>query len=337
MIVARSADDVQKYLQVHAGAPLTQPLLVDKFLEGAVELNVDAVSDGHDTLAVVMEQLDECGVHSGDSAEVYPPQTISPDVLRTVQCHTRAIARAFEVVGLVNVQYAVQDGCVYVLEVNPRASRSVPFASKASGTPLADLAVRAILGERLSAQHIDAPRTDRISVKNVVFPFRVFPGLDPILGPEMQSTGESMGVGATFAAAYWKAWLGAGLRDLPFEGKVYISAPAENAGTIVCLVSRLHAVGCRVVLSPGTNAADTMAQPRVPGAWNLSTLDRCDPEDLDVSTLGLVIVLGRSRAEIGILRRAVDARVAAISTNGSLRALMHALEEGIPDLGLMPI
>lgn len=323
MIVARSTEDVEQYLLVHAGLALTQPLLVDKFLEGAVELNVDAVSDGHDTLAVMMEQLDECGVHSGDSAEVYPPQTISAAVLRTVECYTRTIARAFEVVGLVNVQYAVQDEQVYVLEVNPRASRSVPFASKASGVPLADLAVRAILGERLSAQEIDAPRTDRISIKNVVFPFRVFPGLNPTLGPEMQSTGESMGVGATFAAAYWKAWLGAGLRALPFGEKVYISAPNEDPEMIACLVSRLRSVGCRPVLSPETEPLDDV-------------LDYCAPEDLEVSNVGLAIVPGRSPAEIALLRRAVDARVAGISTHGGLRALLHALQEGIPDLTLLP-
>jgi carbamoyl-phosphate synthase large subunit len=323
MIVARSIEDVDRYLEIHAGLPLMQPLLVDKFLEGAVELNVDAVSDGHDTLAVIMEQLDECGVHSGDSSEVYPPQTISPAILHTVECYTRTIAQAFEVVGLVNVQYAVQDERVYVLEVNPRASRSVPFASKASGIPLADLAVRAILGERLNALHIPAPRTDRVAVKNVVFPFRVFPGLDPVLGPEMQSTGESMGTGATFAAAYWKAWLGAGLRDVPFGQAVYVSAPDEDPHTLNCLLARLRGVGCRIVTGPGTDSIQT-------------SVETVAPEDLDVSTLGLVIVLGRSRAEIGVLRRAVDARVAGISTGGGLYALMRALHEGIPDLGLVP-
>jgi carbamoyl-phosphate synthase large subunit len=323
MIVARTAEDIERYLQLHAGLPLTQPLLVDKFLEGAVELNVDAVSDGYDTLAVIMEQLDECGVHSGDSAEVYPTQTIAPEVLRTVECYTRTIARAFEVVGLVNVQYAVQDGRVYVLEVNPRASRSVPFASKASGIPLADLAVRVILGERLNALDIPAPRTDRIAVKNVVFPFRVFPDLDPELGPEMQSTGESMGLGATFAAAYWKAWLGAGLRAVPFGETVYISAPGEDPQTITCLIAALRGVGCRIVPGPGTDSPEAPAEVVA-------------PEDLDVSTVSLAIVLGRSRAEIGVLRRAVDARVGGISTHGGLLALIRALKEGIPDLALMP-
>jgi carbamoyl-phosphate synthase large subunit len=199
----------------------------------------------------------------------------------------------------------------------------VPFASKASGVPLADLAVRAILGERLSAQHINAPRTDRISVKNVVFPFRVFPGLNPTLGPEMQSTGESMGVGATFASAYWKAWLGAGLRALPFGEKVYVSAPAEDPALIACLVSRLRSVGCRVVLAPETDLLDGISE-------------RCAASDLDVSALGLAIVVGCSPADTGALRRAVDARVGAISTHGGLRALIHALKEGIPDLALMP-
>jgi carbamoyl-phosphate synthase large subunit len=323
MIVARSVEDVEQYLQIHAGRPLRQPLLVDKFLEDAVELNVDAVSDGQSTLAVIMEQLDECGVHSGDSSEVYPPQTVSPAVLRTVECYTRTIAQAFEVVGLVNVQYAVQDDRVYVLEVNPRASRSVPFASKASGVPLADLAVRVILGERLNALHMPAPRTDRVAVKNVVFPFRVFPGLDPIMGPEMQSTGESMGLGATFGAAYWKAWLGAGLRAIPFGGTVYISAPDESPQTIDCLTAGLRAVGCRIVVAPAPHSPDL-------------SVEAVAPADVDVSTLGLAIVLGRSRAEIGVLRRTVDARVAAISTRGGLLALVRALQEGIPDLSLMP-
>ncbi len=159
MIVARSTEDVERYRLLHGSEALRTPLLVDQFLEGAVELNVDAVSDGHDVVTVIMEQLDECGVHSGDSAEVYPPQSISSAVLRTVECYTRTVAKAFEIVGLMNVQYAVQGERVYVLEVNPRASRSVPFASKASGVPLADLAVRAILGERLADMQVEPPQT----------------------------------------------------------------------------------------------------------------------------------------------------------------------------------
>ncbi|HEY8684874.1 MAG TPA: hypothetical protein VIO57_04635, partial [Chloroflexota bacterium] len=144
-----------------------------------------------------------------------------------------------------------------------------------------------------------------------------------VLGPEMQSTGESMGVGATFGVAYWKAWLGAGLRSVPFGDTVYISAPQENTQAITCLMAGLRAVDCRIVLGPGTDS---------PASWAPVVA----PEDLDVSTLGLVVVLGRSRGEIGVLRRAVDARVAGISTHGGLLALIRALNEGVPDLALMP-
>jgi len=165
---------------------------------------------------VVMEQLDKAGVHSGDSTCVYPPQTLPADVLEQVRSYTRSLAQALHVVGLINVQYAVKDGAVYLLEVNARASRTVPFASKATGVPLARIATRLILGERLAAMpeladfhHV---REGQISVKAVVLPFNKFPTLDPVLGPEMQSTGESMGVGLSFADALAKAQLGAGKR-----------------------------------------------------------------------------------------------------------------------------
>ena len=225
MVLVREPDDVSRYLKANRHRPLEKPLLVDHFLADAIELDVDAVADGGDVVMVVMEQLEECGVHSGDSAEVYPVQTIAPEIVATVEEYTRRLARAFGIVGLMNVQYAVQGDAVYVLEINPRASRSVPFASKASGIPLADLAIRVILGGRLADMTIEPARTDRVCVKQVVLPFRVFPGLTPVLGPEMQSTGESMGIGATFSAAYWKAWLGAGLQEIPFGQPVYVSVP----------------------------------------------------------------------------------------------------------------
>jgi carbamoyl-phosphate synthase large subunit len=323
MTIVRSDADVKRYLERHAHTPLDKPLLLDHFLEGAVELNVDAVSDGEAVLQVVMEQLEECGVHSGDSAEVYPPQTVSGETLQAVERYTERIARAFGIVGLMNVQYALHGGKVYVLEVNPRASRSIPFASKASGLPLADLAVRAILGERLCDMDIPQPERDRVSVKEVVLPFRVFRSLSPLLGPEMQSTGESMGSGRSFAPAFWKAWLGAGLKKLPFGGTVYLDIPdhTKMRHDLQSFAGLLESLGCRVISAPR----------RLVGVR-----ERVEARAVDASGLSLAIVLGRSDEEVALLRRCIDLAVPVVSTPGALRGLELALEEGIPDLSLQP-
>jgi carbamoyl-phosphate synthase large subunit len=317
MIIVRTAADLERYIASHLTSPLSKPLLVDHFLEGAVELDVDAVSDGRDAVMVVMEQLEECGVHSGDSAEVYPVQTITPDIVNTVEMYTRRLAQALGIVGLMNVQYAVLGETVYVLEVNPRASRSVPFASKASGIPLADLAIRVILGQRLSQLNVASPGVDHVCIKEVVLPFRTFTGLVPILGPEMQSTGESMGRGRSFGEAYWKARLGADLKELPFGRPVYVSAPTEVVRSS-SLAERLAAAGCSLLVAP-----DMKLQPHAL---------ECTANEVLVADLGMAIVLGRSPDEVGLLRRCVSAGVPYVSTAGGLRALLTALDEGVPCL-----
>ncbi|PZS05425.1 MAG: carbamoyl-phosphate synthase large subunit, partial [Chloroflexi bacterium] len=318
MTVVRAWDEVDRYIRTHAHTPLSKPLLIDHFLEGATELDVDAVSDGEETLSVVMEQLEEAGVHSGDSTEVYPTQTVPPSILATIEEYTRRIARAFGIVGLLNVQYAVLDGQVHVLEVNPRASRSVPFASKASHVPLADLAVRAILGERLRDMHIDEARTDRVCIKDAVLPFRVFPELPPLLGPEMQSTGESMGIGRSFGEAYWKAWLGAGMTGLPFGRPVYLSiSETEKAlepERWESLSRLLKSSGCRVIVATPLQSASPA------------------PDEVDVSALGLAIVLGRTPDDVTLLRRIVARGIPYLSTRGGVRGLEMALREGAPHL-----
>lgn len=305
MMIVRGRDDVRRYLDQHSRVPLRKPLLIDSFLEGAIELNVDAVSDGDGVLTVIMEQLEECGVHSGDSVDVYPTQTIDATIVNTVREYTQRLAQAFSIVGLMNVQYAVHQGTVYVLEVNPRASRSVPFASKASGVPLADIGVRAILGERLRDMGAPEPRTDRISVKQVVLPFRIFPQLPPLLGPEMQSTGESMGSGRTFAEAYWKAWLGAGMKRLPFGGRVWVSIPGNAGVDRGVVLEHLRDSGC-IPVTP--------------------------QEQMDLSTVTLVVALGRTDADLAVLQRAVTLGVPCITTEGGTRGLLRALQGGRPDL-----
>ncbi|HZS93936.1 MAG TPA: ATP-grasp domain-containing protein, partial [Chloroflexota bacterium] len=295
MVIVRTPEEVERYLAAHGHQSLDKPLLVDHFLEGAVELDVDAVSDGEEIVSVVMEQIEECGVHSGDSCEVYPTQTIAPHVLETVERYTGELARAFGIVGLMNVQYAIEGDAVYVLEVNPRASRSVPFASKASGIPLTSLAIQVILGRKLRDLAVPAPRTDHVSVKSVVFPFRVFPDLTPVAGPEMQSTGESMGIGRDFPTAYWKARLGGGWKELPFGRPVYVAPGSESPE----LCDALAAAGCRIV----------------EGA----------PGSIDAGEVSLTIVLGRSQEEIGLLQRCVTVGTPAVTTAGAVRGLVRAL------------
>ena len=203
---------------------------IDSFLEDAIEVDVDAVRDvaGDVFVAGVMEHVEEAGVHSGDSACALPPQTLSEAVLATLHAHTAKIAEALGVVGLINVQYAVKDGEVFVLEANPRASRTVPFVAKATGVALAQVAVRVMMGETLrdlvdrGVVPAATPVPAYVSVKEAVLPFNRFPGVDTVLGPEMRSTGEVMGVGESFGIAFAKAQLAAGTR-LPDEGQVFMS------------------------------------------------------------------------------------------------------------------
>lgn len=308
MTVVRSNADVDAYISAHAHTPLAAPLLVDRFLAGATEVDVDAVSDGQDVVAVLLEQIEECGVHSGDSTEIYPPQSISTAALATIEVYTRHIARAFRVCGLMNVQFAVQGERVYVLEVNPRASRSIPFASKASGIPLADLAVRVILGARLRDLPVPPARTDHVCVKGVVLPFRVFPDILPVTGPEMQSTGESMGSGPDFASAYWKAWQGAGMKYLPFERPVYLTTPDP------ALEVTLRAAGCAVIGPKGDH-----------------------PDDASIDDASIVVAVGRSEAEIDVLRRAVTLGLPTITDRGGVRGLQRAVSAGRPSLVVRPL
>jgi carbamoyl-phosphate synthase large subunit len=213
MRIVHSAADLTRYLAELGPHLRRRPVLIDRFLQDAVEVDVDGVADGHDVYTVVMEQLEAAGVHSGDSTCVYPPQTLSPAVVAQVQSYTRRLVEALGIVGLINVQYAVQGGRVYLLEVNARASRTVPFASKATGIPLARLATQAILGTPVAAMTTQPTvPAGRVSVKTVVLPFDKFPALPRVLGPEMQSTGEAMGVDTTYAGALAKARLAAGQR-----------------------------------------------------------------------------------------------------------------------------
>ena len=235
-----------------------QPVLIDRFLEDAIEVDVDAVSDGDDVVIMgIMEHIEEAGVHSGDSACVIPSFTLSQDVLAEIRRATRAMAQRLRVVGLMNVQFAIKkedDGQqhVYVLEVNPRASRTVPFVAKATGVPVANIATKVMVGKKLKELGIESEPIPRsISVKEAVFPFRKFAGVDIVLGPEMRSTGEVMGISDDFAIAFTKSQIAAGT-VLPTEGNVFLSIAARQRQGIDCLAKQLHDMGYKLLATTGT-------------------------------------------------------------------------------------
>jgi len=229
------------------------PILIDKFLEDAVEVDVDALSDGTETVvAGIMEHIEEAGIHSGDSACVLPPMTLSADLLQTIDEQTKRIAKEIGVVGLMNIQYAVKDGVLYVLEVNPRASRTVPFVSKAIGKPLAKLATRVMLGQSLKELGFTGTiRPKYVSVKEAVFPFNRFPNVDILLGPEMKSTGEVMGVDESFGVAFAKSQMAVGFK-VPLTGRVFVSVHDYHKERIVPIVRSFHEMGFTIVATRGT-------------------------------------------------------------------------------------
>jgi carbamoyl-phosphate synthase large subunit len=232
------------------------PVLIDSYLRDAIEVDVDAVADNDGAVHVagVMEHIEEAGIHSGDSACSLPPHSLGKPIIEELERQTRELARALGVVGLMNVQYAVKDGDIYVLEVNPRASRTVPFVAKATGLPVAQIAARVMAGERLPAlleQYAPQAKGQHIAVKEAVFPFNRFPGVDIILGPEMKSTGEVMGLDRNFARAFAKSQLGSGTA-MPVAGTVFISVKDEDKPAMVELGRWLAAMGFHVLATRGT-------------------------------------------------------------------------------------
>ncbi len=256
MEIVHTASDLERYMREAVKVSNESPVLLDRFLNDATEVDVDAVCDGTDVLiGGIMEHIEEAGVHSGDSACSLPPFSL-PDELQTQLRHqTVAMANALNVVGLMNVQFAIQKGTVYVLEVNPRASRTVPFVSKATGLPLAKIAARCMIGRGLRDQGVlKEVIPTYFSVKEAVFPFIKFPGVDTILGPEMKSTGEVMGVGRTFAEAFMKSQLAAGVK-FPTSGNVFISVRDADKPRVVELARALSDLGFGVLATRGTAAA----------------------------------------------------------------------------------
>lgn len=230
------------------------PVLIDKFLEDAIEIDVDAVADGEECIiAGIMEHIEEAGIHSGDSACVIPPYTLGDEIIENIKESTRSLARELQVIGLMNIQYAVKNEVLYVLEVNPRASRTVPFVSKATGVAWAKIAAKVMAGKKLSELGIRKEReTSHVSVKESVFPFKRFPGVDPVLGPEMKSTGEVMGIDSNFGRAYVKSQIAAG-QILPEKGRVFVSVRNKDRRSIIFIAKKLADLGFALLATTGTS------------------------------------------------------------------------------------
>ncbi len=255
MEIVHDAAGLNRYISRAVIVSGASPVLIDRYLQNAIEVDVDAVADSTDVyVAGIMEHIEEAGIHSGDSACSLPPYSLDAATIAEIERQTVALARALRVVGLMNVQFAVKDGEVYVLEVNPRASRTVPFVAKATGVPIAKIAARIMIGGRLSAWLGDAKRANgqnHVAVKEAVFPFARFPGVDLILGPEMKSTGEVMGLDADFGRAFAKAQLGSGT-DLPLQGAVFVSVRDPDKAALVAPCRQLSAWGFDLVATSGT-------------------------------------------------------------------------------------
>jgi len=229
-----------------------RPLLIDRYLSDAIEVDVDCIADGKDTfIAGIMEHIEEAGIHSGDSACALPPHSLDPETIAELERQTRELALALNVVGLMNVQFAIKDGKVYILEVNPRASRTVPFVAKVIGIPIARIAAQVMAGRPLASFNLKQRKLDHIGVKEAVFPFARFVGVDPILGPEMRSTGEVMGLDRDFAMAFGKSQIASG-QALPTSGTVFVSVKDSDKDRIVAPVRDLVEMGFRIVATRGT-------------------------------------------------------------------------------------
>ena len=307
------------------------PILIDKFLEHAIEIDVDAVADGERcVIGGIMEHIEEAGIHSGDSACVIPPITLTDEVVEALAAQTRALAAELKVVGLMNVQYAIKDDVIYVLEVNPRASRTVPFVSKAIGVPLANIATRVMMGHSLQELGFTKEVTiDHFAVKQAVFPFVRFPGVDAVLGPEMRSTGEVMGIDTSFGLAFAKSQQGAG-HVLPLEGKVFVSVRDRDKRDIIFIAKKLEDLGFELVATQGTAAALARNDVRVSKLQRISV---GRPNVLDLiknKEIKLIIntVSGKHprRDEVYIRTQAIAHGIPLITTVSAAGAVVNGIE-----------
>jgi carbamoyl-phosphate synthase large subunit len=331
MEIVYDEDDLRDYMERAVQASPDHPILVDKFLEDAIEMDVDAVSDGKTVvIGGIMEHIEEAGIHSGDSACSLPPRSVGESLLKEIREQTAAMALELGVVGLINIQFAIKDKVVHVLEVNPRASRTVPFVSKAIGVPLAKLAAKVMLGATLpELGFIEERRLSHVAVKEAVLPFAKFPNVDAVLGPEMKSTGEVMGIDADFGRAFAKAQIAAGGR-LPSSGTIFLSVRGKDKPAVSGLAARLVELGFRLIATEGT--AEVIQRAGVPVERVYKVTDGLRPHIVDKMKNGEVALVintpeGRSARmdSYSIRRAAVTMGIPYFTTMAAASAVAEAI------------
>lgn len=331
MEIVYDLDELEEYMKEAVKVSPEHPILVDKFLEDAVELDVDVLADGEDVfIAGIMEHIEEAGVHSGDSACVIPPQTIPEHLLEVIRNHTKKLALELDVTGLMNIQYAVKldEEQVYIIEANPRASRTVPFVSKAIGIPLAKVATSLMMGKKLKDFGLTKEiKINHVAVKESVFPFLKLPEADTVLGPEMKSTGESIGIDENFGLAFYKSQLSAGM-DLPKEGKVFITVRDQDKKKIQPIAEKIHELGFDIVATRGTaNSILGVPVERVKkvsqGTPNIKEAILNNEIDLIINTPS-----GKQASEDGyeIRRLAIELGIPYVTTLAGARAALNAIQ-----------
>ncbi len=330
MAIVYDQETLETYVRNAVGFTPDRPVLIDKFLEQAAEFDVDALAD--DTACVIagiQEHIEEAGIHSGDSSCVLPPVRIDPEHLETMRHYTRKLAKALSVSGLMNIQFAIKDHRVYVLEVNPRASRTVPFVSKATGVPIARIAALVMAGKKLKDFNLPEELTvNRFFIKSPVFPFAKFPGVDPVLSPEMHSTGEVMGIGDTFGEAYAKAMMGAGLA-MPSSGKAFLSVKDGDKGAAVLLARKLSRLGFGIVATLGTAGRLLEVGMNVETVFKVNEGRPNIVDHIKSGEISLVINTPLGRAshydEQAIRRAALQYGVPCVTTMTGAQALVEAI------------
>jgi carbamoyl-phosphate synthase large subunit len=324
--------DLERYLNEAVKVSNEHPVLIDDFLDNAIEIDVDAICDGKEVLiGAIMEHIEEAGIHSGDSACVIPPQSLKPEILAIVRDYVKKIALALHVIGIVNIQMATKNGVVYVLEANPRSSRTIPFVSKAIGLPLAKIAARVMAGHTLKELGFsgDDPVTRHVSVKEVLLPFDKLPGADPVLGPEMKSTGEVMGIDYDFGRAFFKAEWGAG-NTLPLTGTVFMSIRDEDKPLIAKVARKMQNAGLHLIGTRGT--AKFLSQNGI-RIEIINKVSDGTPNIVDIihkKEVNLIINTPRSKQTVKdgfqIRRAAVDFNIPYITTIQAALAAADAIE-----------
>lgn len=334
MEIVHSEEELEPFMESATRVSRDHPVLVDKYLDHATEVDVDVVADGRDIfIGGIQEHVEEAGIHSGDATLVMPPTTLGPDVLGQIRTITRRVCKALGIVGLMNLQLAVKDGKVYVLEANPRASRTVPYVSKAIGVPLAKVATQVMLGSSLRRLGlVREPRIDHVAVKASVFPFQRLPGVDAILGPEMKSTGEVMGIDGTLGRAFYKAMVAAG-NPLPVEGAVYMTVRDEDKPAAAEVARRFASCGLRIYATRGT--AQSLREQGVDAKTVYRISENQSPDALGLMRRGEIRLVvntptsssGARRDGYMMRRLAVDLGIPFITTIQAARAASLAIEE----------